>query len=291
MIYYSLPGHGMYGGIKTGAQFVYHLQNAGIPCVLVTPEGLAPQWFDISIPVISEETCFPSLSAADTMIFSLPFDYERLKALPSKLIYHCQGTHPAMIPICQDPDILLFSAWPQAENEMRHISGRETYDTGIAVSDVFFYDGRVKSGKKVAVMPRRGAEWIQACQQAQPEKIYLTIDGAHERETAAIMKESSIYLATSVDEGFGLPALEAMAAGCAVLSVPVRGGMAFLHHGKNASIVPPEQLATEFSQLNSTTAQRYRDYGRVTASQYRMAAQYQKICHLLESRAGEWLCA
>ena len=61
-------------------------------------------------------------------------------------------------------------------------------------------------------------------------------------KTAAVMKHAGIYIATSVNEQFGLPALEAMAAGCLVISVPVKGGMEYLKDGYNCLVVTPDEM-------------------------------------------------
>jgi Glycosyl transferases group 1 len=54
------------------------------------------------------------------------------------------------------------------------------------------------------------------------------ISGRTERETAAILRESAVFLSFGHPEGFGLPAAEAMAAGCVVVGYHGYGGQEFL---------------------------------------------------------------
>jgi glycosyltransferase involved in cell wall biosynthesis len=54
------------------------------------------------------------------------------------------------------------------------------------------------------------------------------ISGRSERETAAILRESAVFLSFGHPEGFGLPAAEAMAAGCVVVGYHGYGGREFL---------------------------------------------------------------
>jgi glycosyltransferase involved in cell wall biosynthesis len=70
---------------------------------------------------------------------------------------------------------------------------------------------------RIAYMPRKWpglAERLRA-EIRQPVE-WLPIDGCTEAETAGILAGSSVFLNLGRVEGFGLPPLEAMAAGCVV---------------------------------------------------------------------------
>ncbi|WP_196802613.1 glycosyltransferase [Magnetospirillum fulvum] len=56
---------------------------------------------------------------------------------------------------------------------------------------------------------------------------WVAIEGRSERETADILSESAVFLALGHRESFGLPAIEAMAAGCAVVGFHGTGGLEF----------------------------------------------------------------
>lgn len=56
----------------------------------------------------------------------------------------------------------------------------------------------------------------------------------------AVYNASSIYLCPSWSEGWGLPALEAMACGCAVVTADNGGTRDFVLDGENGIVVPPK---------------------------------------------------
>ena len=55
-----------------------------------------------------------------------------------------------------------------------------------------------------------------------------------QEEVAKINNESSVFVCTTIDEGFGLPGLEAMACGCAVVSSSYQGVLEYAADGENA---------------------------------------------------------
>lgn len=57
-------------------------------------------------------------------------------------------------------------------------------------------------------------------------------------EVARINNKAQVFICTSVEEGFGLPGLEAMACGCAVASTSYRGVLEYAVDGENALLSP-----------------------------------------------------
>ena len=94
-----------------------------------------------------------------------------------------------------------------------------------------------------------------------------------DEEIADTMRRSDIYIFTSLWEGFGLPPLEAMACGCAVVASDAKGIDEYAIDGKNALIYPPadteklqaallrliedESLRSELSQNAIETARNF----------------------------------
>lgn len=62
------------------------------------------------------------------------------------------------------------------------------------------------------------------------------IENASAKEVAAINNKATIFLCTSVSEGFGLPGLEAMSCGCALVTTDYSGAMEYAVDGKNALV-------------------------------------------------------
>ena len=80
----------------------------------------------------------------------------------------------------------------------------------------------------VCCMPRKLSEQVQQVRQAvqrlEPEVPWVEIDGLPTVEVARRFRENAIFFSTQDQEGFGLPALEAMACGALVAGYPGTGG-------------------------------------------------------------------
>lgn len=104
-----------------------------------------------------------------------------------------------------------------------------------------FIDANYFSGKHqapspvitVACMPRKGADHLRLVAglvatrklAKTPPFAWAVIDNLPRDQVAMRLRESHIYLSTSVREGLGLPPLEAMAAGCLVVGFTGNGGL------------------------------------------------------------------
>jgi hypothetical protein len=289
VIYYFLPGEGIYGGVKVACQFTELLGSLGVPATIVTPGGAAPSWFRSTAPVLADADALARLTAADVKMITWPPDYRRLRAYPGRLVCHCQGTDPLMDEIFADAAVPILSCWSQAAAYVREGFGRATIDVGIAISDAFFYDGSPKDDLRVAYMPRRGFDTVQRCLRAVPDVDFTPIDGLAEDAVAERLKAAGIFLATAAGEWFGLPALEALAAGCVVLSVPVKGGMEYLHHDRNALVVAPAEMPAALEAITRPAARDRRTVLRsraiATASTYRRAVQRRHLAAMVRTSA------
>ncbi len=285
MNYYFLPGTGIFGGIKVGFQFAGMLSGLGVPIVVATPDGRAATWFSSTVPVMSQAEALRRITADDVILFSLPHDYAALKATGAKLVLHCQGTDPLIDPILADDRVVLLSCWEQAAQYMRERAGRSSIDVGISISQTFFYDGRPKLMGDVAYMSRRGAAIAEATMRRCADLHFTAIDGASEREAAAAMMRCGYFLGTAAGEWFGLPSLEAMAAGCIVVSVPVVGGVEYLVDGTTAVVADPagipDALAALAVNAGASRRARLRDAGHAIAYRYSPQRQLSRLRTLL----------
>lgn len=286
MIYYFLPDRGIFGGVKVACRLLDALAALGAPGVAVLPDGRAPSWFTSRVPVVSEAEAVARLRPDDWKMITWPPDHERLRALPGRMACHCQGTDPRMDAILADRDVLLLTCWEQAAQVARERFGRTPIEIGIAIAECFLFDGGRKDDDLVAYMPRRGVDHARACMRAAPALDFDAIDGADEAEVARRLKRAGIFLATAVGEQFGLPALEAMAAGCLVVSVPVKGGMEFLRDGENCIVCAPEDLPRRLLAITAPDAAprraRLRQRAVATATRYLPARQHARLRTLLD---------
>lgn len=288
MIVYVLPGAGVYGGIKVGVQFVDLLRSLGVDAVAATPDGEAPQWCRSAAPVAARADVLPRLTAADTVIFSLPHDHAVVRATPARAVFHCQGTDPAIVPVLEDPAVVLLTCWAQAAEFVRSTTGRMPIEVGLSIDDVFFERGPGRVERTVAHMARRGRTDVAA---ALGGVSHLVIDGDREPVVAAKLQSADLFVAVAEGEWFGLPALEAMAAGCSVVSVPTVGGGEYLHHDRNALVVEPAAIPAAVASLLADDGRRglLRRNGRITAQRYRRAVQAERLAALLNGELGEVL--
>lgn len=85
-----------------------------------------------------------------------------------------------------------------------------------------------------------------------PEWIEYQRDPAKDTIVNDIYNGSSVYLCSSMAEGFGLPGAEAMACGCAVVSTDCGGVRDYAQHGRNSllsSVGDPNLLANNLCSL------------------------------------------
>ncbi len=106
--------------------------------------------------------------------------------------------------------------------------------------DLFSYSGHKK--KQICYMPRKLKEDV-----AQVINIlrihgvdrswkFVSIENKSETEVGLIMKESMLFLSFNHREGFGLPPMEAMAAGCYVIGYPGQGGEEYFNNSYSSPI-------------------------------------------------------
>lgn len=221
-----------------------------------------------------------------------PPDYQRLRERAARLICHCQGTDDRMDVIFADHEVPILTCWEQAAHYVQEKFGRQTVEVGISISDCFYFNGERKEDTLVAYMPRRGFGTARKCMRSNPRLDFQALDGLGEAEVGRRLKRAGIFLATALGEEFGLPALEAMAAGCVVLSVPVKGGMEYLRDGDNCLVVEPDGLPERLRWIarpeNALRRAQLRTRALATAQRYRLQRQRRRLAGLLHGELG-WL--
>lgn len=123
-----------------------------------------------------------------------------------------------------------------------------------------------------SLFPRFQAIWV--CQQKPEAKgvsfpLQIVIRPPQE-ELARLYRQSTIFLFTSWYEGFGLPPLEAMASGTAVVTTDCGGIRMYAEEGQNALIAEPGDIdslvyALLFLLQNPAARKVLEERGRATA--------------------------
>jgi len=133
---------------------------------------------------------------------------------------------------------------------------------------------------RVAYMPRKWPGLAEKFQQHAPGSVeWCPIEKASEQETANILGSSTVFLNLGRNEGFGLPPLEAMAAGCIVCGFAGEGTTDFATP-ENGFWAPEGDMRACFQAVagamaaaeDPTRAATFVARGRETAERYSLTA-------------------
>ena len=109
-----------------------------------------------------------------------------------------------------------------------------------------------------------------------------SVQARSDAEMAAFYNRCDVFVFPSLAEGFGLPALEAMACGCALVTTDCGGVSTFARADENCLIVPPgrpERLAGAIERLAREPELRARlaSEGLATASRFDRAGALDRL--------------
>ncbi len=128
---------------------------------------------------------------------------------------------------------------------------------------------------RVLALPRKNPQDLRRIrdQLAGSGLAFRLADGLHQRELIAEYRAADIFLATGYPEGFGLPPLEAMACGCAVVGFTGGGAGEFMRHRDTALVAPDGDTATAARLLlelrdDPALKERLRENGMAEARRY-----------------------
>jgi glycosyltransferase involved in cell wall biosynthesis len=275
--YYVLPGTGIYGGVKKGFHCADLLTASGYPCTVATPDGSRATWFENRCDVITHVELARRCQPTDAVLFSCPADAPFVDSLPAgRMILHMQGANtPA------DWQVIDPARGYECISHGMHMTyrlqerGRVAPYVAMGIPDIFRWDGETKEVGSVAVMRRKGDAVYQAVHAALQDVAFVQIDGLSERDTAARLKSADVFMAISAQEALGLPPLEAMSAGCAVVGFPGVGGFEFMRHLETALVVPNGDVPRLVAAVAHMLADRrirdaLRERGRQLAGYYTM---------------------
>ncbi|HYG86567.1 MAG TPA: glycosyltransferase [Azospirillum sp.] len=239
MIHFAvqLPADLIAGGIRTIYRHVEWLNEAGIPACVVNPHG-HPSWFRSPVPVLTEAPA--GLTPRDHVVFPEGID-DRVRALldsPARKHVFCQNQyyvfrkHKAIMRRAELGIEHVYASSVAIAGFLRTTFGIDAPVIPYAIPPGCFRDE--PKHLQIAYMPRKlaqDAEFIRGAFQAKFPQLasvpWVAIDGMGEAETMAELARSAVFLSLSHRESFGLPPVEAMACGCAVVGFHGVGGLEY----------------------------------------------------------------
>jgi hypothetical protein len=152
----------------------------------------------------------------------------------------------------------------------------------------------------VCYMPRKLGEQVEqvrkVVKQAEPNVPWVEIDGIPTAEVARRFRENAVFLSTQHQEGFGLPALEAMACGALVAGYPGTGSFPhpyatasnglWVRDGDSAAAAAAVCKAIALMRDGGAERDRYLAAGRETVQGYTKDATLKALGEMLRGVAG-----
>jgi phosphatidyl-myo-inositol alpha-mannosyltransferase len=100
------------------------------------------------------------------------------------------------------------------------------------------------------------ARLCMVCSDAPPAPGIDVLGRVSDAELVELYQTSSVFCLPSTYEGFGVPYIEALAAGCPVVATPNPGANEVLDHGRFGVITPAEHLGATLLELLGDTKRR-----------------------------------
>jgi glycosyltransferase involved in cell wall biosynthesis len=235
-VYYLCPDHATpSGGVRAIYRHVDLLNEAGIDAaVLHHRRGFSCRWFEHSTRVIAAPRV--ELSARDVLVVPEIYGpyFDRLPEGP-RLVAFNQNAYLTFARLSPRQELTYrpFEAAMTVSRDSAEYLRFAFPELDVAVvpnsidSDLFRSCGGLPP-RRLAMMPRKRADEADQILRLLGSRLdgweVVEIEGRPEAEVAKLLRESPIFLALGRQEGFGLPAAEAMASGCFVVGFPGFGG-------------------------------------------------------------------
>jgi glycosyltransferase involved in cell wall biosynthesis len=235
-VFYLCPDHGTpSGGVRAIYRHVDLLNEAGVDAaVLHHRSGFACRWFEHSTRIVAADAT--ELGPRDVLVVPEiygPF-FDRLPAGP-RLVAFNQNAYLtfARLGSGQELSYRRFEAAMTVSRDSAEylrfaFPGLEVSVVENSIDPDFFSVSEELPPRRLAMMPRKRREEADQILRLLGSRLdgweVAEIEGRPEAEVAELLRGSPIFLALGRQEGFGLPAAEAMASGCFVVGFSGFGG-------------------------------------------------------------------
>jgi len=232
------PGDQIAGGIRHTYYHADLLRRCGVEAMIFSPQG-HPDWFRSGAEVVSSPSfrfTANDIVVVNEIVSEVSLNFLRL---PGQKQMFCQnqfysfGPHLGLKDHAELGISEVYGSSLSIRAFYRQIYGYGDIDIVPYAIDATLFKPASKR-MQIAFIPRKlpfEAGFIQtAFQKSHPQYRsipWVAIEGRSEEETATIMAESALFLALGHRDSFGLTAVEAMSAGCAVVGFHGGGGLEF----------------------------------------------------------------
>ncbi|WP_207458224.1 glycosyltransferase [Azospirillum sp. SYSU D00513] len=230
------PPDGLAGGVKVVHRHAELLAGMGFDAWVVAPLG-RPVWFRSRAPLLDGNRL--RVGAEDVLVFGEEMDrvFTAALALPGRRELYCQNHHYLLHDRLGERGLAeagfhgVYAASRTIEGFLEGVMRWPGADVVVPPIDPALFRPGAKT-LRIACLPRKlpeQAAFIRAVfRRMNPDLAgieWVEIAGRHEEEVAEILAGSAVFLSLARREGLGMAALEAMAAGCAVVGFHGMGGL------------------------------------------------------------------
>ncbi len=235
-VYYLCPDYPTpSGGVRAIYSHVDILNEAGIDAaVLHCRDGFSCDWFDHSTRIVGAPSA--RIGPQDSLV--IPEIYgPHLDRLPRdrQLVLFNQNAYFSFdfVPPDSRPDYGIFDAVLTVSDDSAEFlrfafPGLDVDVVAYSIDPDLFHTAADTPPRRLALMPRKRPQDAEMILRLLGNRLngweVMRIEGVTEQETARLLRSSPIFLALGREEGFGLPAAEAMASGCYVIGFSGFGG-------------------------------------------------------------------
>ncbi|NQT92626.1 MAG: glycosyltransferase family 4 protein [Lentisphaerae bacterium] len=289
------------GGVKVMYQHCDVLNRNGYTAIPVHVGGVfSVDWFPHESQAMSEATALRECTPNDIVICpevipaaATPFVAERKIAFVQGWSLVDVGLGERSYEDYGFTGLLACSQFNREYMEARSSLPCPVIRNGINL-DLFHPPTTPPEPRRVLYVARKNLADALATIQALPQDVRSEITfvehrgPSSEQEMADYYRSADIFLWTGYPEGFGLPPLEAMACGCAVIGFTGGGGNEFMKNGKTALTAPDGDVASLARQLacilqNEQLRETVRAGGTAIAQQYTFARMESDILAFAET--------
>lgn len=245
-IFFVNPHNGICGGNKMIFEYCNYLEKKFQKCFVVCDDAV-PVWTHVDALFVDKDVAMHIARNDDIVAFHWDEDIDYVLSFPARRKFYIVQSFMHL----DDSIFKLPLEFISVSNYIqRHTRSEYGVDSSLVqnfIDHTVFYPRSIKreSGRVFAI-DRGGMKGVGDVKRAEkivrrrfPDVNFVYKNNLGQLEMAEEYARSSIFVSSSWYEGFGLPPLEAMACGTAVVTTDSKGVDDFAIHGKNCIKIPP----------------------------------------------------